>query len=478
LSYKKILLKESKNSTIYFISTLITSVASFLIIPIYWSKLSLSDYGIIAVTEIISNTFAIFLGLNLEQGLTRFFHEWEDNEKKIATSSVWIFSWISIFILAPIFYLIIYLFSNKLFPNIKFFPYINLGIIIGFLVPLEKIPFVLFRMLEKPLHYSLSNILTFILTNSFAIILIYQYNYGVIGYLYAIIISKTLLSICYSLYFSCNYTFNLHLKYIIEPLKFSINFILNDFITILSSQGDKYLMQMFLELRLLGIYSICLKFGAIFTSLHSIIKTSFVPFLLKSSKNKDELKLVKDSVPFFVTPLFIGLVGVSFFSGYLIHFIGKSSYYDVIEFLPFVCITLFIPTLYIYYAPGIYLSKKSIFVLAPSLLSTIVFLLCSYFLMPLFGIYGLIESKFISGLCYLSFSIYLSKKLYNWDNNYKFLFIISSTTILFISFSFYIKQQNFINNFYLSITTFIIFNIIVGLILKNLYTKINLKNLN
>ena len=285
MNFKKILLKEGRNSTIYFLSTLITSVASFIIIPIYWSKLTLSDYGIIAITEIVSNTLAIFLGLNLEQGLTRYFHEWDDNIKKSATSTLWIFSWLAILVIAPILYLIIYLFSNTIFPNLEFFPYINLGIIIGLLAPLEKIPFVLFRMLEKPFLYSISNILTFFLTNTFAIIFIYKYNYGVIGYLYAIIISKVLLSLCYVIFFVFNYSFKFHIKYIVEPLKFSFNFIINDIISIVSSQGDKYLIQMFLEIRLLGVYSICLKFGAIFTTLHSIIKTSFVPFLLKSSKS-------------------------------------------------------------------------------------------------------------------------------------------------------------------------------------------------
>ena len=69
LDFSKILKAESKDTLIYVLSTFITGFGSFLIIPLYWSKLSLSDYGIIAVIELISGFLKIFLGLNLEQGI-------------------------------------------------------------------------------------------------------------------------------------------------------------------------------------------------------------------------------------------------------------------------------------------------------------------------------------------------------------------------------------------------------------------------
>ena len=108
MDFKKLLKAESKDTLIYLISTLITGFGSFLIIPIYWSKLSLSDYGLITITEMIAGYLTIFLGLSLEQGITRYYYEWKESDRKTGLGSLWLTSWISILLIFPIFFGIFY----------------------------------------------------------------------------------------------------------------------------------------------------------------------------------------------------------------------------------------------------------------------------------------------------------------------------------------------------------------------------------
>lgn len=470
MRFKKILINEGKNTSIFFITTTLTSILSFLIIPLYWSKLSLSDYGVIAVSEIITGILGLILGLNLDQGLTRFYHEWSDDNLINGVSSIWTTYILVIFLMAPFVYFFCYIFSGFLFPKINFFPYINLGIIIGILSPLEKLPMVLFRMEEKPYLFSFSTISNFLITNLISVVLIFKYNLGAEGYLMAVVTSKVIMNLYYFYYLNVNYGLNISYKVITEPIRFSVNFILNDVISILSTQGDKFLIQLYLDIRILGIYTICLKFGNLFTSLHTVIKTSFVPLLLKSARNSEELKIIKHIVPFYVTPLFIGLLGVTYFSKFIIEIIGKEEYFITINYLPVVCLALFIPTLYIYYAPGIFLSKKSTYVLAPTVLSSLLFLILSYFLIPYFGFYGVIISKVISALGYLFFSIYLSHKLYEWGNDYKFLLKISLISSFYILVHYMFLEDSFVLNL-LIFTSYFIF---ICYLLLDKYQKNNL----
>lgn len=433
MDIKNLIKAESKDTIIYFFSTLITGFGSFIIIPIYWSKFSLSDYGLIAITEMVASSSSILLGLSLEQGVTRFFYEWNEIERKVALGSLWLTSWVSIFLMSPILFYIFFIANDLIFPNTDFFPHVFLGLVIGFLAPFEKIPAVTLRMLKKPILFSGLNIFFFIISHVIAIIFVFVYDLGIIGYLYSQIISKIILLLIYTFLMLNFATPVIKSKFIKEPVLFSLHFITPDVISAFSSQGDRYLLQLLLNLKFLGIYSICQKFGLLFTQIHSIVKLSFVPFLVKTtSDNSLGNEILKKMVPFYVSPLFFGFVFLSLFADNLIFFIGNEEFYSITGYLPWFFLSLLIPSIYLYYAPGIYLSKKSVFLLYPIIGSSAFFFLLSFILIPLFSLHGLIFSKIISGIIYLGISLFLSKKLYNLKNDYIYLSFIFSGSIIIV----------------------------------------------
>ena len=457
----KHLKKESKNVVLYSITTLVTSLGSFIIIPLYWKKLSPLDYGYIAIAEILSGFLALFLGLNLDQGITRFYHEWQKNYRKFAVGTLLITSWISILCMFPIILLIVYKFHFYIFPNLGF-EIIKLALIISFLSPLEKIPNVIYRMEEKPYLYSLITILTFIINNSIMIYLIFFLDKGVIGYFYAQIITKIILTLINTFFISNFISFKFDLKYLKTPLFFSLKFIPSDFISVITSQGDKYFVQLYLNIYFLGLYSLCQKFGALLTNLHVIIKLVYVPFLIKTnSLYKNGKEIISELSLLYLFPLFIGFVGLSIFSNDIIIFINNAKYFNLNEYLFLVYFSILIPMLYIYLAPGIYLSKKNQFLIYPSIISSGLFLILTPFFIKTFGLHGLIFAKIISGIIYLSICIYFSNKLYNLYFKYKPLIYILSLSILTVTL------ENSVNNLFLKISFFLIYI----LLLFNIFRK-------
>ncbi|MEJ6981611.1 lipopolysaccharide biosynthesis protein [Pedobacter sp. P351] len=466
MDFRKLLKSESKSTLIYLVSTLVTGFGSFLIIPIYWSKLSLSDYGIIAVTDLLSGILGIFLGLNIEQGITRYYYEWNTNERKFALGSLWLTSWGAIILMFPLFFAIVYFFSDSLFPDIDFYPYIFIGLIISFLTPFDRIPTVVFRVLQRPYLYSGFNIISFFITNATALIFVFAYNMGVIGYLYAMILSKIVLIIAYTIIMLLLAKPTLRWKYVKEPLAFSFNFVFPEIVTSISSQGDRYLLQLLLNVKLLGIYSISLKFGALYTNIHNILKLSYVPFLIKTAAEEENgTNIVKKTIPFYIVPMFFGFVIISLFADNLIVLIGNKEYFPIIDYLPWVCFSLLIPSLYMYYAPGIYLSKNTKYLIYPPLASSLLFLVFSPILVPFMSLFGLIIAKVIAGVGYLYVSLVLSKKLYNWDNDFWFLFFISGVSLLIILIDIALSKMD-MNSIYTEFFLILSFTLSCFLILK------------
>ena len=66
--------------------------------PLMWQKLTPEDYGVIAVVEMIGVFAIIFLGLNLDQSITRFYYEWDEEVKEKKIGALWVLSWLEILI--------------------------------------------------------------------------------------------------------------------------------------------------------------------------------------------------------------------------------------------------------------------------------------------------------------------------------------------------------------------------------------------
>ena len=84
------LLKEAKHLSIYSIAPVITGIGSFLLIPLFWSRLDPNDYGVIALSGVIGGIFASSLGLCLDQGLTRLYYEWAPDERPGRIFIIWV----------------------------------------------------------------------------------------------------------------------------------------------------------------------------------------------------------------------------------------------------------------------------------------------------------------------------------------------------------------------------------------------------
>jgi O-antigen/teichoic acid export membrane protein len=315
IEFKKLLKLESKDAATYILITFITGIGSFLMVPLFWSKLAPADYGIIAISEIIGGFFGGIAGLSLDQSQTRFYHEWTEDERKQKTGTLWLASWSSTIIISIIISFLLYPISRYIFPEIDFYPFVFYGLIISILSSFSSFPFATIRIMQLTKFYAWNRLIGFGIGIGLQIIFILFLDKGVLGYFYASIISGFIMLIMLTFLMISLTKIKIKLADLREPLSFSIPMIPSILVGNITGQVDRFLLLHYVDLNTLGIYSVSLKFTGLVNQLHSALKLSYGPFAYKTLiEVKDNgMTILSKMTTFYLFPLFILVFATSIF---------------------------------------------------------------------------------------------------------------------------------------------------------------------
>lgn len=466
VDFKKLLKLESKDAATYTLLTFITGLGSFLIVPLFWSKLTPTDYGIIAITEIIGGFFGGITGLSLDQSQTRFYYEWPENERKERTGTLWLASWSSTIIIGTIISFLLFPISRYIFPEIDFFPYIFYGLIITVIGSFTSFPFATIRIMQLTKFYVVYRLIAFVLGMGLNILFILILDKGILGYFYGTILSGVIMFIILTFLMIKLTKIKIKPKHLREPLKFSIPMIPSTLVGNMTGQVDRFLLQHYVDLNTLGIYSVSLKFSSLVNQLHAALKLSYGPFSYKTLiELKDTGKEVLSKMTsFYLFPLFILVFAISIFIDDFVIWTSRTSYYGLIDVVPFLCYITLVSCFYVYMAPGIVLSNKTKLLIIPVTSQLIVLICLGLFLLPHFHIFGLLVTKFFAGSIFLVVSLIISTRVYDWQPQYKTIFSFLFVSLLLLLTRKVVPIGSFIQNLsvdVLFLLGFILFGILL-----------------
>ena len=98
---------------------------------------------------------------------------------------------------------------------------------------------------------------------------------------------------------------------------------------------DKFILQRYLSLDLLGIYSISSKFGLLVTNLYNALKLSYLPHMLQiiSSEEKQNIKKLSKSSLIYFAPIVILACLIILFIDEFVHIINREDYFGVVKYV-------------------------------------------------------------------------------------------------------------------------------------------------
>ena len=462
----------SKDTLIYGLGGALKKTSSFLLLPFLTQNISTIEYGIFGLIAIITISFSGFSNLGTANSLTIFFFE-ESNpknrEKLIWTNFILLF-------LCNILLLFVIIFLSKFISNLMFQTdkYSSLIIISVLGLSFQSMcdPFMNYlRMIKRPIDYVKINLMGSILFFLITIYLVVFRELGLIGYIISIAISQFILLLFSIIIIGRKLSFGFHFINAFNLIKIGFPSIFGLFAFLVIDLSDRKIIEIFLNLEQLGIYTVAYSFGMIAILITDAFSSTWTPFFSSFIKKQKAANEIFPSILEFYI-LLILVVSLMFFcfSKPLIYFMTDKSYHAGYKVVGLIAFSYLIKGVYHIFLPGIYFKKKLYLMSLIEWTSAIFNILLNFLLIPLMGIVGAAIATTLSylTLCFITYHCskgYLFIK-YRWKNIFSNLFL----AMLSISIMTFLNNAEFTNLY-----KEMIFNTIILIVTLYFMFKMNKK---
>ena len=324
------------NTIIIAIGKLSTQVVSFLLLPLYTSKLSPAEYGTYDFLVTLSTFLLPIITLLMEESMFRFLIDADDlkSKKRVITATI-AYTLVGTFIFTAIAGIIMGVMHYEY--AFVFILFIISNILLGLSNALA-------RGTGKIKLYSFSNFILGASTIVLNIIFIVSLKLGVSGLLWANTVANSATAIIILL--------KLHLPQFVsrkdfhkstlrEMLRYSVPLVPNNLSWIIISLSDRLMLTAMSGTEANGIYSIANKFPNIIYTCYGFFSTAWKESAAKILKDDNKVKyynsIYKD-IKFFLKAIVLGLIAIMPF---VFSLFVDASYNDAYKYIPILVISIY-----------------------------------------------------------------------------------------------------------------------------------------
>lgn len=413
-SFLDMVRREARHASLYTLTTFLTQFGSFLVVPLFWQKLSLEDYGVIGLTEMIGTFLTLFLGLSLDTAITRFYYEWPEDQRRRRVGTLWLLNWAACLVTGTVATALLWRVSALLFPDVAFYPYIFLGLILTVLRCLFVLPYATIRIVNSPGLYAFYTIGGFVIQMTLNIVYVLVLDRKLHGYFVSSIIGTAITAAMGGLIMLRFATPCFERQGLRESLRFSLPAIPTSLLSAVTQVLDRFLLQRFGSIEALGVYAVSQKFTNLIVYLHNALKLSYVPFMVKSvaADPAEGVRLLVRIRRLYVVPLFIAGLAIAVFITDFVAVAGRREYFQIAAWVPWLVGPALIATLTVYFAPGLFLAKRTDLTWIPQVVQLAAVALTGILLIPALQLTGVVVSRYLSTISLFAATLVLSQRVY------------------------------------------------------------------
>lgn len=440
---KNIKNNERLASACYLLGSVLNAAIGFFFIPIFMSKLSVSDYGIFSILQLCGTIFSAVFYFGITSAFTRSYFDYQiENEKRKCLSTAFILINTGALIQILLGYILSKYLSKVLFDDESYEFLVTASLSSASFVFLNFFLLTYFRLSNKPKIFLglsfFSAALNIVLTYISLVIM----DKGINGIIYSSLISQlTSYVILFRVVFSGFKSFSFDSRQAKVMLRYGFQIVLASAAGLSIIWSDQFFINHFLNLDDVGVYSLSVKLAGVMTF---IFVTPFFqvvnPIILDSLKNKNTTKLCQY---YYDKYLYLGLISILFtycIAYFYFLFFRGSEYVSALLYLPWLLISLFfhgsINILSLGFSITRNMKPQSKVYIGMALINII---LNSLFI-PSLGINGAVFSTFLS-YSILSVLLYkLSNNLYSIEYSHFSLIPCATILVMFISLVYFVES--------------------------------------
>jgi O-antigen/teichoic acid export membrane protein len=348
------------NAGLYAFSILVTRAGWLVLLPIYWTRLTPADFGIIGIAQLVQTVLTPMLGLGLVEAAQRLYLEWPERERGRNVFTLALAGTLTGTVVCLGLELAGGALFGLLFEQVAYEPYIRLAVWAAFCANIALIPLALLRLQERILAFSLITLGAFAIQATVGVYLVVVRDAGPFGFLLAALAGAAATGAGALLVLAPQMTPGWSSGQLRASLRFGLPTALVFLIESFSSAVDRYFLDKHVALAQIGLYNLANQFGAGFNVFNQALKTSWVPFLYRAVAERSDVPQVLGRLAvLYLAVLAIPAVAVALLVEDFIYLFGGERYRGVYPYVPFFVLYYYIWSMAAALGRGMDLAKRT-----------------------------------------------------------------------------------------------------------------------
>jgi O-antigen/teichoic acid export membrane protein len=466
-----LLKKISSHSFLYGVSTLSYQLVGIILLPLYTRYISTVEFGIYSISLIVTTYFGVFSNLGIPQAFYRLYFDLKEEKEKYELITT---SFIFVTLLSLALILIMFVFKGYLlsvfFVEDKYYPCFYITIFLSLFESPQLITFYYFRIEDQVKQYVIFNFLKSAVLLLFSWGFLIVFHYGILGIFLARLISSfpTYLYLMFIILRKHGISFS---KQKVKEMNiYGFPFFVIGILGTVMASLDRPIMLKYMSMADVGIYSVAFRISS---GVKMIIATAFglgfSPLVMGIQNEANGRKVFSKIFTYYLLVAGLVVLGISIFSKEIIQMLASREYMEAYIAIPLLCLGTLFYGIYTNMEVGIFITKKSKYYLPIMFISSIIYVVLNFLLIPKFGFIGAALANALSFLIMPILTYCYGKKIYYIP--YEFIRIIKIFIVIFMLYliSVFIKSNWLLMNFILK--SLVIFSFPLILVLLKFFNQ-------
>ncbi len=357
---KEQIFRLGKSSIIYGAGTMLTRFISLVLLPLFTSYLSPSDYGVLALLALLAMVAQPVFGIGMSAAMGPSY--FESNEPLRKSETIWttfLILVISVSILIVIAWIVPKTLSILIAQTPKYAYFVSLTLT-GSAFGILSTPFTQrIQFEEKAKTFVVITLLSSLISISLSILTVVTMRWGVEGMVTSQVVGQAITFLMFFIMGVRGTRFIYSKKIMNELLRLGIPLIPGFAFTFILMQGNRYILQLFSGVEQVGIFSIGFNIGLVLNLAVGAVGTAWYPFFMSYMERQQEATILFGRIFTYYIFLF-GVLCMLFFVGskLVITVLTQPAFHDAYMVVGFSASAIFFTGIFNMLLPGIYFKKE------------------------------------------------------------------------------------------------------------------------
>lgn len=420
--------KAFRHSSFYFISHILVVMGGFISMPLFTRMLTVTEYGLYTSIGVTLYFLLAFSKLGIQQAALRFYSDYKGDKSSKNISTYFSTMILGVAILnIPVNFTVLVISYFVLYRHEATLSFLIFSLIFVIVV-MDSIHSVMMQILiaqEKSISYSVISIIK-------------RYGYIVLAFIFSLFFTNKLYGIYWGclisngilfLYLFLRWTlqrkislWNISLSLLKESIKYGFPLIFLEISTIILCMGDRYIIQYYMGVESVGIYSVGYTIADMCQSILAFpLRLAVIPIYLRiwneegAEKTKHFLSQIFNYYIMFGIPI---IIGVGWFGEEIVTLLATSKFDSAGIIIPYIIFPLIIYGALPIYGAAFYIYKRSDILMYITLISAILNIILNIVLIPTWGILGAAIATLLAYLILFTVALLSSYKYIHLTLNF------------------------------------------------------------